>query len=110
MFLYVNAVSAQIEGDVRDSKDKGIPKALVIAIDSAGHTVDSARTDDRGFYVFNTLKKGSYKIEVKAIGFISAVFENIKVIKDVSVPTDETKDVSNATRLDINLTRVKSPK
>ena len=110
MIVFVVTATAQIEGDVWDQKDKGIPNALVIAIDTARNSADTVHTDSRGFYIFKTLKKGNYKIEVKAAGFLTAIFENVKVIKDILILTDQRKDITNATRLDINLKPDKVPK
>ena len=110
MIVFVITASAQIEGDVFDQKDKGIPNAIVIAIDTARKSTDTVKTDNRGFYIFKTLKKGNYKIEVNASGFLTAIFQNVKVIKDISLPIDKRNDVTNATRFDITLKPDKVPK
>lgn len=109
MIIFIVNVSAQIEGDVVDQKDNGIRNAIVIAIDTLRNIADTVKTNERGFYIFKTLKKGNYKIEVKAAGFLTALFQNVKVIKDISIPVDEERDVTNATRLDITLKNEKGP-
>jgi len=80
---------------------------MLIAIDSSNVT-DTVFSDNRGFYAFSHLKKGQYRIEVRATGFQDAILENIKVRKEMSVQS-RNKDVSSATRLNIVL-KVKPPK
>jgi hypothetical protein len=109
--VFTVSASSQIEGDIVDSiTDKGITNARIIATNISTKATDTVITDYRGFYIFKTLKKGNYKIEVKAAGFLTALLENVKVIKDISEPSDEEKDVTNATRLDISLKPEKVPK
>ncbi|SRR5258705_13222397 len=99
---------SQIEGDVNDPKDKGIPNAMIIAMDSARKTADTVKSDTRGFYSFNKLKPGKYKIEIKAAGFQTAVMENIVVQEgDIGLVED---DLYAGQRLNITLTPAKVPK
>lgn len=100
--------SAQIEGGVSGIDGKGIANAMVIATDT-NKMADTVLADNRGFYAFNSLKMGKYKVEVKAAGFINAVFENVKVIKEISDANAGSKDVSSATRLNVLLLRNKVP-
>ena len=99
---------SQIQGDITDPKDNGISNAMIIATDSARKVVDTVKSDNRGFYSFDNLKPGKYKIEVKAIGFQTAVIENI-VVKEGDIGLVED-DLYNGQRLDITLTPAKVPK
>ncbi|TAL50705.1 MAG: carboxypeptidase regulatory-like domain-containing protein [Chitinophagaceae bacterium] len=99
---------SQIEGDIEDSNSKGIADAVITATDTTGKLVATVRSDKRGFYFFNGLKIGKYKIEVKAPGFKDAVYENVKVRIEIR-SEKEGNDISAATRLDIALKPLKSP-
>ena len=99
---------SQIQGDVTDPKDKGIPNALIIAMDSVRKTADTVKSDSRGFYSFSDLKPAEYKIEIKAVGFQTAVIKNI-LVKEEHVGLVED-DLYNGQRLNITLTPAKVPK
>ena len=109
MLLFSISSFGQIEGDVVDQKEKGISNAIITAIDSTGKVIDTVKTDKRGFYFFKTLKTGKYNIEVKAFGFLPAIYKNIEVEK-VSNLQDEYDDTYYAVRLNITLTPAKVPK
>lgn len=106
MMFSVNCFS-QIEGDVVDSKEKGLDSAVINAFDSTGRIVETVRSDKRGFYFFKDLHIGKYKIEAKAPGFQTAVFENVKVRIELSDTDKGGKDISASTRLDIILVQKK---
>ena len=99
---------SQIEGDVMDPKDKGIPNAILIATDSTRNIADTVKSDNRGFYFFTNLKPGKYKIEVKAAGFQPAVLQNIVVKEEDTGVVDD--DMYNGQRLDIILIPAKPGK
>ena len=81
---------SQVQGDVTDPKDKGIPNAMIIAMDSASKIADTVKSDNRGFYSFDHLKPGNYKIEIKAVGFKTTVIENIVVKEgDIGLVEDD---------------------
>jgi hypothetical protein len=108
LLLSVNALS-QIEGDVRDKDDKRIPKAIIIARDTANRIVDSVMTDDDGFYSFKNLKPGIFIIEAKAAGFQTMIYKNVIARQRILNPA-AGNDVTNATRLQIVLAPVKKSK
>jgi len=98
---------SQVQGDITDPKDKGIPNAMIIAIDSAKKTADTVKSDSRGFYSFDNLKPGIYKIEVKATGFRFVALENI-IVKPEDIGLHD-EDMYAGQRLDIMLSLSKSP-
>jgi hypothetical protein len=100
---------AQIEGDIVDEKDEGVPNAIIIASDSTGKVIDTVKSDKRGYYEFKGLRSGKYIIKAKVPGFVSAVYQNIEVS---AAPTraNDGDDTYYAIRLDISLIRVKVPK
>ena len=99
---------SQVQGDVTDPKDKGIPNAIIIATDSVKKSVDTVKSDSRGFYSFDHLKPGNYKIEIKAVGFQTAVIKDI-VVKEGEIGLVED-DLYNGQRLNITLLPAKVPK
>ena len=102
LLLFSTAISAQIEGDITDNKEKPVPAATVTATDSSGKVVATVKADSRGFYAFYKLAKGKYKVEVKAAGYKTAIFENVEV-KVEPGSYDEMDDVAPGPRLDIVL-------
>jgi hypothetical protein len=102
MLLFAVSVSGQIQGDVVDSTDKGVPNAIIIATTLVKNIADTIKTDKRGFYSFNGLKPGKYKIEVKADGFQPAVIENV-VVKEEHTGKLIGGDLYSGQRLDITM-------
>jgi len=107
MWLVTLNSYAQIQGDVVDTREKGIPNAMIIATDSLTRSADTVKSDHRGFYEFKNLKPGKYKIEVKAAGFKTALFENI-IVKEGDIGAYEI-DLYRGQRLDITLSPAKLP-
>ena len=100
---------AQIQGDIVDPKEKGVPKAIIIAIDSVRNTADTVKSDHRGFYEVKNLKPGKYKFQVRADGFKVTTIENIVVREgDVGAVIGEP-DLYMGQRLDITLIPLKKP-
>ena len=100
---------AQIEGDVIDQKNKGLPNAFIIAIDSAGKIMDTVKSDERGFYEFIGLPAGKYTINAKANGFLPVVHKNIEV-KPTPAGVNQKDDTYYAISLDIRLAPAKVSK
>ena len=109
LLLTVTAAS-QIQGDVAGINDKGVPNAMIIATDSIRNTVDTVKTDSRGFYDFKGLKPGKYKIEVKAAGFQVAVIESVEVKEGDTGLLEGEEDLYRGQRLDFKLISAKAPK
>lgn len=108
LFFAFNSV-AQIEGDVVDEKDKGVPNAIITASDSTGKVIDTVKSDERGYYEFKGLRADKYIIKATAAGFVPAVYKNVEVH---ATPTgaNEGDDTYYAIRLDISLAPAKVPK
>ena len=106
MLLFTVSAFAQIEGDVVDKEDKGVPNALIIANDTTGKDVDTVKADERGFYEFKRLPPGKYTIKAKASGFLPAVYKNVEV-NTAPAGGNERDDTYYAIRLDISLIRAK---
>lgn len=108
MQLISNFVIAQIQGDIVDQNNKGLPSAIIIATDSLRNFTDTVKSDSRGFYSFTSLKPGKYKIQVKAIGFKPLILQNI-LVRDGETGIIGGEDLYNGQRLDISLAPLKSP-
>jgi Carboxypeptidase regulatory-like domain len=106
-FLICLKSFSQIEGDVRNSEDKPIVRAVIVAMDTTKKVIDSVISAENGFYSFNKLKPGIYLIEAKAVGFESRLYKNI-VARENFLDPDDGRDLSSATRLQIVLSPAKS--
>src|SRR5205814_4230426 len=100
---------AQVEGDVMGEGDKGIANAMIRASDSLGKLVDTASTDNRGFYNFRRLKPGRYNITAQAAGYIPSGIIEVKVEKEYNRAND-WDDIYYAVRVNIRLKPDKSKK
>ena len=110
ILLFAVSGFAQIEGGVFDQKGQGVPNAMIIATDSIRNVIDTVRSDKRGFYIFKGLRPGKYKIEAKAAGFRTGVFENIQANEEDPDEGIERADISSATRLEIVMKPAKTTK
>ena len=54
---------------VRDSTELGIPNVLVNLLDKTGTFITSKTTDANGYYRFDTLAAGQYKVQIDATNF-----------------------------------------
>ena len=66
------SITGTIVGRVTDPSDAVIVGASVRAINAATEAIDSAATDDSGFYRLPNLLPGEYFVEVEATGFQTA--------------------------------------
>lgn len=98
---------SQIQGDVLDQKEKGISNATLIITQLNTKLTDTVKTDIRGFYSFKNLKPSKYRMEVKAPGYKTVVFENIE-IKEGENGELKDDDLYAGQRLDITLSPGKS--
>lgn len=67
----------QIEGQVIDQKEKGMPNISVTVRDTNGKVLGTAKSDNVGYFGFKGLKPGKYKVETKATGFRPASYNAI---------------------------------
>ena len=106
--FFVVIAFAQVEGDVVDQQNKAVTNTIIIATDTVRKTMDTVRTDERGFYYFKELKPGIHKIEANAPGFLPTIlFFKVNPAPDGANDTDDTYF---AETLDLVLKRPKTPK
>ena len=94
----------QIEGQVIDQKEKGMPNISVTVRDTNGKVLGAVKSDGLGYFGFKGLKPGKYKVETKVAGF-RPVSNNAVV--DLAEGAD---DQYEATWVYIVLLPLKSPK
>src|SRR5437879_1591650 len=71
--------SASLAGTVQDSSGAIIPKATATLTNLGTQQTQTATTNDTGFYRFNELPPGHYKLVVTATGFKAASYEDINL-------------------------------
>lgn len=71
--------SASLAGTVQDSSGAIVPKATAILTNLGTQQTQTATTNDTGFYRFNELPPGHYKLVVTATGFKAASYEDINL-------------------------------
>jgi protocatechuate 3,4-dioxygenase beta subunit len=102
--LSTDLIPYQIEGQVIDQKEKGMPNIPITVMDTSGKVMATVRSDNLGFYGFKDLRPGKYRIAGKTPGFRPVVY-NV-VVNEVEGEDDKYL----ATWVYIVLTPVKNPK
>src|SRR5215469_14153274 len=67
-----SSTSFRLSGVVHDSLGRPIAKAEV-ELQQSGHVISSTHSDQKGSFLFESLKPGNYKIFAKKAGFSTAV-------------------------------------
>jgi len=84
-----------LSGTVTDPNGAVVPGAKITATEAATSVKQTATTDRRGFYSFQSLPVGRYNVEANASGFKSVlragvvIDVNSKVVVDASLPIGE---------------------
>jgi len=100
LFLLSSNLSTAVilKGRVIDSYSHDFIPGVIVGIDG---TKDIVVSNDKGFYVFNNLSKGTYTLNVKMLGYTYQVKEKINLdSKDFTITYDlylkpETKELNN---------------
>ena len=86
LMLFIPAISGQAQvlygtltGNVTDPSGAVLPKAEIVALNRGTGMAQTAISDSNGTYRFAALQAGNYKVTVKASGFATAVYENVRV-------------------------------
>ena len=91
--LFASAAFAQgsIEGTITDAKGKGVANVSVTVVGANGKPVATVKTDADGYYTFDEIDAGKYRVAAYgAKGFDSAFQENV-VVEDDDVATVDLK-------------------
>src|SRR5262245_5135693 len=82
---YAQTVNSTVTGVVRDTAGAVIPGAKVTLTDAATKISVNTTTKSEGFYLFNDVRSGYYKVAAEATGFKKSEVRDVKV--DVSAPS-----------------------
>lgn len=89
ILLFAVCASAQIEGQVTDADGNGVPNVTITATNADGEVVSTVTTDEDGYYAFEDLDAGIFKITATgATGFQPAVYEDINAAEEESTTLD----------------------
>ncbi|MEP6914316.1 MAG: TonB-dependent receptor [Acidobacteriota bacterium] len=86
------AVTGTLLGNVSDSSGGTVPGATVTATETGTNISRTVTSNERGYYIFSSLKDGVYSVEAELQGFKKVVRQNVKV------------DVNTTIRVDLSLT------
>jgi hypothetical protein len=82
------AVYGSISGTVKDSSGATVPGATVTITNLERKTVDTAVSNESGFYVKDRLLPGTYEVKAELGGFKTAVLPKVTVSVDTQTPVD----------------------
>jgi Carboxypeptidase regulatory-like domain/TonB dependent receptor len=71
--------TASLSGTVTDASGATVPNARVLVINQGTGIASSSQTDAAGAYLFPSLPIGTYRVEVSASSFQTAVIGNLKL-------------------------------
>ena len=115
--VYGQSATATIFGSISDATGAGMVGARVTAVLEGTGTRDVTQSNERGDYIFPTLRPGNYSLEVEAIGFRKAQVKtllieiNQRARQDFSMQVGEVQQVldvsASATTVDTFSSTVK---
>ncbi len=77
--LDAQVIYGSITGNVTDKSGLPVPSAKIEALNKATGVAKQTASDARGYYLFNDLHAGVYKVTISAAGLASAVQNNIQL-------------------------------
>ena len=87
VFVFLTEIVGSVEGAVTDESGKPLPGAEVSSLFRLGRESLTAKTDEKGYYVFHEIPRGSYFVRAKAKGFMSDG-QTVNVIEGKSAVAD----------------------
>jgi hypothetical protein len=88
--------TASLSGTVTDASGAGIPDVTVAATNEGTGVASATKTDTAGAYLFPGLPIGTYRIEVTAANFRTAVIPNLKLEVATAVTQNVQLEVGEA--------------
>ncbi|MBI4475835.1 MAG: TonB-dependent receptor, partial [Acidobacteria bacterium] len=82
------AVTGTLLGNVTDSGGLAIPGATVTATEVNTNITASTTTNESGYYVFSSVKDGTYRVEAELSGFKKAVRDGVSVRVNTTMRVD----------------------
>jgi hypothetical protein len=94
-------------GTVLDANGAEVTGATVVLEGGGGKDQRGATTDDNGFFRFNSVAPGSFKIQVTATGFSnwSSNGMTLRPNEDYDLPSVELRVAMSSTEVEVNFTR-----
>lgn len=89
--------TASLNGIVTDPAGAAVPNAKVVATNQATGVEKATQSDEAGAYLFPALPIGTYRLEVTATSFQTAVISNLKLEVATSVTRNVQLKVGEAT-------------
>jgi hypothetical protein len=90
------AQNAQISGSVKDKSDAVIPNASLTLTNVDTGVRVTAKTNEKGVYLFSGLVPGRYSLTVESQGFGKTIVENLRVEAAANISRDVTLQVAGA--------------
>lgn len=88
-------LNASLQGVISDSSGGLVPGAHIKLENIGTHATQDTTTNDQGFYRFNQLPSGTYKLTIDANGFQTATVTNVQVLADLPQSANATLQPGN---------------
>jgi hypothetical protein len=86
--LDAQAVRGTLLGNIVDQAGLALPGATVTATDVGTNIATTAVTNESGYYIFSTLRDGTYRVQAELSGFRKTVREGVEVKVNTTVRVD----------------------
>jgi hypothetical protein len=71
MFIFLKEVTGTVEGNITDESGKFLAGAEVYSLFRLGKDAITAKTDEKGHYIFTDIPRGNYFVRAKAKGYMT---------------------------------------
>jgi Carboxypeptidase regulatory-like domain len=86
--LSAQAVRGTLLGNIVDQAGLALPGATVTATDVGTNIATTAVTNESGYYIFSTLRDGTYRVQAELAGFRKTVRDGVEVKVNTTVRVD----------------------
>jgi outer membrane receptor protein involved in Fe transport len=91
------AVTGTLLGNVTDPSGGALPGATVTATEVQTNSTRTTVSNETGYYVFSSLKNGTYTVEAEMQGFKKVIRQNVRVDVNTTMRVDLSLAVGNLT-------------
>jgi hypothetical protein len=91
------AVTGTLLGNVVDSSGAAVPGATVTATEVQTNISRNAVSNETGYYIFTSLKNGTYNVEAELQGFRKVIRQAVKVDVNTTLRVDLTMEIGQLT-------------
>jgi hypothetical protein len=96
--IFAQTMSGRISGTVTDPSGAAIPGAKVVITNTGTQAVRNVATDERGFYVVETLPIGPYTVAVDQTGFKRVAQSGLSLVSDGRLTADFQLQVGDSSQ------------